>query len=63
METIDKRVEKVLEIENKKKTQIEKDSINKIFVFNPYIESVKPEYTITPIDTIGKNIYFNTLRR
>ncbi len=63
MKTIDKRVEKILEIENKKMTQIEKDLIDQICVPNSLFESIKPEYTISPKDTIGKSIYFNTVRR
>ncbi len=63
METIDKRVQKVIEKELKKTTPMERDSIKKIFVSNPLFESIQPEYTIIPKDTIGKNIYFNTIRK
>ena len=63
METVDKKVEKVLEFENKKMTQIQKDSMDKFNVSNLFFESIKPEYTISPIDTIGKSIYFNTVRK
>lgn len=63
METIDIRVEKVLEIENKRKTHVENDLINTMIESSPFFESIKPEYTIVTKDTIGKSIYFNTPRR
>ena len=63
METIDKKVERVLEFENQKMNQIDKDSIDKICESNTLFESIRPEYTISPKDTIGKNIYFNTIRK
>lgn len=63
METIDTRVKEVIERENKALTQSELDSINKICETVSLFESIKPEYTISPKDTIGKNVYFNTVRR
>lgn len=61
METIDQKVKKVLEREKNKQT--DKNFDNKVYISNPIDESIKPEYTLSPKDTIGKSIYFNTVRR
>jgi hypothetical protein len=62
METIDKRITKVIMRENNNLTLFEKESIDKVLKLNADLDFIKPEYTITPKDTIGKSIFFNTIR-
>lgn len=63
METIDQKVTTVIKKELKKNVSQEKNLNNIVFESNPLFDSIQPEYTILPKDTIGKNIYFNTERK
>lgn len=64
METIDKKLEKVFSNEDKKLSDSEKSLLKEIKEVNIYSEfsSNTSEYKIPLRDTIGKNIYFNTIR-
>ena len=61
METIDQKVKKVIEREQAKQS---KNSVGSTeCTLYPVDESIKPVYKLAPKDTIGKSIYFNTVRR
>ena len=62
METIDKKLKDVIDKEKKKLTKLEKDFFKIVNELEFLSDSINPEYTIPLKDTIGKNIYFNTIR-
>jgi len=61
METIDQKVKKVIEREKAKLSKSGVDSTG--CTLYPIDESIKPVFKLAPKDTIGKSIYFNTVRR